>query len=188
MSVCVWHGIFTKTSHEYRLVVDNAASLIGVLVTRSPVFNTTCYASTSDHSLDPQSPEEWAALRQQAHSMLDDILDYVQALGRGQVWQSAPQECANSFEPMPQEASPLEQTHANFKRDIMPYAIGNAHPGFMGWVQGGGTPAGLVAEMLAAGSMRIAVVAIKCQLRSSVKSRVGWRSYSNSMQVPVACS
>ncbi len=103
-------------------------------------------------SLDPQSPEEWAALRQQAHGMLDDILDYVQALGQGPVWQSAPPEVRQQFfEAMPQEPTSLEQTHASFKRDIMPYAIGNAHPGFMGWVQGGGTPAGLVAEMLAAG-------------------------------------
>ncbi|MDQ6965063.1 MAG: aminotransferase class V-fold PLP-dependent enzyme, partial [Mariprofundales bacterium] len=31
------------------------------------------------------------------------------------------------------------------------YGVGNSHPGFMGWVHGGGTPVGMVAEMLAAG-------------------------------------
>jgi glutamate/tyrosine decarboxylase-like PLP-dependent enzyme len=36
-------------------------------------------------------------------------------------------------------------------RDIVPYSTGNAHPGFMGWVHGGGTPVGMLAEMLAAG-------------------------------------
>jgi glutamate/tyrosine decarboxylase-like PLP-dependent enzyme len=36
-------------------------------------------------------------------------------------------------------------------RDILPYSVGNAHPGFMGWVHGGGTPVGMLAEMLAAG-------------------------------------
>ena len=36
-------------------------------------------------------------------------------------------------------------------RDILPYAAGNVHPGFMGWVHGGGTPVGMLAEMLAAG-------------------------------------
>jgi len=35
-------------------------------------------------------------------------------------------------------------------RSILPYAVGAAHPGFMGWVHGGGTPAGILAEMLAA--------------------------------------
>ncbi|MDF1485239.1 pyridoxal-dependent decarboxylase [Ramlibacter sp. H39-3-26] len=34
---------------------------------------------------------------------------------------------------------------------VLPYAAGNAHPRFMGWVQGGGTPVGMLAEMLAAG-------------------------------------
>ncbi len=36
-------------------------------------------------------------------------------------------------------------------RYILPYAAGNVHPGFMGWVHGGGTPVGMLAEMLAAG-------------------------------------
>jgi glutamate/tyrosine decarboxylase-like PLP-dependent enzyme len=36
-------------------------------------------------------------------------------------------------------------------REVLPYAQGNVHPGFMGWVNGGGTPVGMVAEMLAAG-------------------------------------
>ena len=35
--------------------------------------------------------------------------------------------------------------------EILPYSVGNAHPGFMGWVHGGGTPVGMLAEMLAAG-------------------------------------
>ena len=35
--------------------------------------------------------------------------------------------------------------------EVLPYAQGNVHPGFMGWVNGGGTPVGMVAEMLAAG-------------------------------------
>jgi len=33
---------------------------------------------------------------------------------------------------------------------VLPYAVGNAHPGFMGWVHGGGTPVGMLTEMLAA--------------------------------------
>jgi glutamate/tyrosine decarboxylase-like PLP-dependent enzyme len=45
----------------------------------------------------------------------------------------------------------LAQAHAIFMRDVLPYAGGNLHPGFMGWVQGAGTPVGMLAEMLAAG-------------------------------------
>jgi len=45
----------------------------------------------------------------------------------------------------------LRDVHARFVSSILPYSSGNAHPGFMGWVQGGGTPVGMLAEMLAAG-------------------------------------
>jgi aromatic-L-amino-acid decarboxylase len=34
---------------------------------------------------------------------------------------------------------------------VLPYGSGNSHPGFMGWAQGGGSPVGMLADMLAAG-------------------------------------
>jgi glutamate/tyrosine decarboxylase-like PLP-dependent enzyme len=37
-----------------------------------------------------------------------------------------------------------------FRELILPYATGNVHPGFLGWVHGSGTPTGMLAEMLAA--------------------------------------
>jgi glutamate/tyrosine decarboxylase-like PLP-dependent enzyme len=37
-----------------------------------------------------------------------------------------------------------------FRGRIMPYATGNIHPRFFGWVHGAGTPLGILAEMLAA--------------------------------------
>jgi len=41
--------------------------------------------------------------------------------------------------------------YREFSDFIVPYATGNVHPGFMGWVHGGGTAVGMLAEMLAAG-------------------------------------
>jgi aromatic-L-amino-acid decarboxylase len=52
---------------------------------------------------------------------------------------------------LPQEPASLASIHHTFMRDILPYSVGNAHPGFMGWAHGGGTPVGMLAEMLAAG-------------------------------------
>ena len=84
--------------------------------------------------------------------MLDDILDYTEHLRDRPVWQPIPDQARNGFlTTLPYKATPLSQLHARFMNDIMPYAIGNSHPGFMGWVQGGGTPVGMVADMLAAG-------------------------------------
>lgn len=101
--------------------------------------------------LDP-APDDWSALRQQAHRMLDDILDYQQHIRSRPVWQAAPDAVRARFqEGLPHAPGDLAALHARFMDEILPYAVGNAHPGFMGWVHGGGTPVGLLAEMLAAG-------------------------------------
>jgi glutamate/tyrosine decarboxylase-like PLP-dependent enzyme len=84
--------------------------------------------------------------------MLDDILDYTENIRDTPVWQPAPQRVRAGFrQALPQKPSDLALLHKTFMRDILPYSAGNAHPGFMGWVQGGGTPVGMLAEMLAAG-------------------------------------
>lgn len=84
--------------------------------------------------------------------MLDDILDYLEHIRERPVWQPIPPDVRGLFrQALPQEPSDLATVHEMFMRDILPFAVGNAHPGFMGWVHGGGTPVGMLAEMLAAG-------------------------------------
>lgn len=100
-------------------------------------------------SLDP---EDWQALRAQGHRMLDDMLDYLEHIRARPVWQPIPPEVRADFkQPLPQHPSELSDVHETFMREVLPYAVGNAHPGFMGWVHGGGTPVGMLAEMLSAG-------------------------------------
>jgi glutamate/tyrosine decarboxylase-like PLP-dependent enzyme len=101
---------------------------------------------------DTLDPADWPAFRAQAHRMLDDILDYQMRIRERPVWQPIPEEVRDSFrETLPHAPDELAAVHDIFMREILPYAIGNAHPGFMGWVHGGGTPVGMLAEMLAAG-------------------------------------
>jgi aromatic-L-amino-acid/L-tryptophan decarboxylase len=97
-------------------------------------------------------PADWQAFREQAHRMLDDMLDYVRDIRDRPVWQPAPDEVRARFRAeIPEAPSSLADVHGEFLRDILPYAAGNVHPGFMGWVHGAGTPVGMLAEMLAAG-------------------------------------
>ena len=104
------------------------------------------------HSGETLDPTDWTAFRAQAHAMLEDILDYTQHLRQRPVWQPIPNEVKERFvEKLPAHGSELSGLHQRFLTEIMPYSIGNSHPGFMGWVQGGGTPVGMVADMLAAG-------------------------------------
>lgn len=84
--------------------------------------------------------------------MLDDMLDYMEHLRERPVWQPIPNEVRSVMdEALPQQPADLATVHQAFMRDVLPYAVVNSHPGFMGWVQGGGTPVGMLAEMLAAG-------------------------------------
>lgn len=97
-------------------------------------------------------PADWAALRAQGHRMLDDMLDYIEHVRARPVWQPIPDDIRLSLrEPLPAAPADLSAVYDIFKHSILPYATGNTHPGFMGWVHGGGNPAGMLAEMLAAG-------------------------------------
>jgi glutamate/tyrosine decarboxylase-like PLP-dependent enzyme len=110
------------------------------------------YQNQLNRNQDTLDPSDWQDLRAQGHRMLDDMLDYLEHIRERPVWQPIPAEVRGLFhEALPQEPTDLASVHASFMRDILPFAAGNAHPGFMGWVHGGGTPVGMLAEMLAAG-------------------------------------
>jgi len=103
----------------------------------------------TDNSLDPA---DWDATRDQAHRMLDDMLDHIRHIRDEPVWQPMPQEKREEFRaPLPHGPQALEDIHAEFLSSILPYGSGNTHPRFMGWVQGAGTVPGMLADMLAAG-------------------------------------
>src|ERR1700730_545419 len=100
-------------------------------------------------SLDPS---DWQGLRAQGHRMLDDILDYVENIRARPVWQPIPDGVRAHFHAaVPTAPTDLATVHDEFMRYILPFATGNSHPGFMGWVHGGGNVPGMLAEMLAAG-------------------------------------
>jgi glutamate/tyrosine decarboxylase-like PLP-dependent enzyme len=97
-------------------------------------------------------PSDWPAFRAQGHRMLDDMMDYLEHIRERPVWQPIPPEVRAVFRgSAPAEPNELAAIHDTFMHDILPYAVGNSHPGFMGWVHGGGNPVGMLAEMLAAG-------------------------------------
>jgi glutamate/tyrosine decarboxylase-like PLP-dependent enzyme len=101
------------------------------------------------NSLDPI---DWEDLRRDGHRMLDDMFDHIRTLREQPLWRAPPRGELNGItEPLPRAPMELRDVHAQFVKSVLPYSSGNAHPGFMGWVQGGGTPVGMLAEMLAAG-------------------------------------
>jgi aromatic-L-amino-acid/L-tryptophan decarboxylase len=100
-------------------------------------------------TLDPQN---WDDLRAQGHRMLDDMIDYIADIRKRPVWRPIPDEVRARFRTeLPQGPGDLGEIYREYSDFIAPYATGNVHPGFMGWVHGGGTAIGMLAEMLAGG-------------------------------------
>jgi len=107
------------------------------------------HAPIAETALDPT---DWAELRAQGHRMLDDMVDHLAGLAGQPLWQPAPAAVRAAFDaPLPEAPTDLADVHVDFQTLVLPYGGGNLHPGFMGWVQGGGTAAGMLAEMLAGG-------------------------------------
>src|SRR5690242_7382305 len=116
----------------------------------SPSSTTTTLSP--EISLDPQSPQEWAELRQLGHRMVDEMLDYLRTVRERPVWRPVPPEVrAQLAGPAPRKPAAAAHVYEEFKRDVLPYPTGNIHPRFWGWVIGTGTPVGMLADMLASG-------------------------------------
>jgi aromatic-L-amino-acid decarboxylase len=108
--------------------------------------------SQADSKAVSLDPGDWDDLRAQGHRMLDDMFDNLETVAERPLWRApTPDQRARYRTGLPRAPGRLEDAHAQFMADVAPYGSGNRHPGFMGWVQGGGTAVGMLAEMLAGG-------------------------------------
>ncbi len=108
--------------------------------------------SIADRKAVSLDPDDWTDLRMQGHQMLDDMFDNLAGLRDRPLWRAPTSQTRARYRvELPRAPGRLEDAHAQFMADVAPYGSGNRHPGFMGWVQGGGTAVGMLAEMLAGG-------------------------------------
>jgi glutamate/tyrosine decarboxylase-like PLP-dependent enzyme len=99
-------------------------------------------------SLDPA---DWGATRALAHRMLDDMIDWLTTARDRPVWRRMPDELRAELRVgLPQSGQPMEDVYQDFRRFVLPYSSANEHPRMMGWVNGGGNAAGILAELLTA--------------------------------------
>jgi glutamate/tyrosine decarboxylase-like PLP-dependent enzyme len=98
-------------------------------------------------SLDP---ENWSETRALGHKMLDQLFDDLETVRSRPVWQRLPDSAKASLTvPAPKNPQSLESVYSEFRQNVEPYALGNRNPKFWGWVIGGGTPVGVLGDMLA---------------------------------------
>ncbi len=100
-------------------------------------------------SLDPA---HWSEVRALGHRMLDDLFNELEGIRQEPVWQPMPDSVRGAWDqPLPCAGLPMAEVYDEYRRLLAPYAVGNRHPRFFGWVHGAGTAVGVLAEMLAAG-------------------------------------
>lgn len=128
------------------VVLERAGHL---MMAEHPQATLGALADALDSGLDPF---DWEGLRAQAHRMLDQSLDFIRDVRRRPVWKPMPAEVRAAFDaPPPRARQDLAAIDHEFRTLVEPFGPGNIHPGFMGWVHGGGTAEGMLAEMLAGG-------------------------------------
>jgi aromatic-L-amino-acid/L-tryptophan decarboxylase len=107
----------------------------------------------SDDNLASLDPTDWGAARKSAHRALDKILDHVEGPRAASGWKPVPAAVKERMRgsELPEEPSDLDELIDLVIRDVLPYSMGNSHPGFTGWFIGAGNFAGLLGEFFAAG-------------------------------------
>ncbi len=96
-------------------------------------------------------PADWSALRTAFHTAVDDGLAHLEGALDAPVWVPPPASAKAALrEPLPQAGQPVAQVYAAFKAHMLPYGVGNVHPGFFGWVHGAGNAEGVLGELMAA--------------------------------------
>jgi glutamate/tyrosine decarboxylase-like PLP-dependent enzyme len=94
-------------------------------------------------------PQDWSATRALGHRMLDEMIDWLASSRERPVWRQMPQNLRAALrETLPHGAQDVEAVYEDFRRLILPFSSANEHPRMMGWVNGGGSAAGLLAELL----------------------------------------
>jgi glutamate/tyrosine decarboxylase-like PLP-dependent enzyme len=97
-------------------------------------------------------PADWTGVRSLGHRMLDDLFDYLEHIRERPAWQPIPAAVRARFrDALPAAPCDMAAVYRDFTELILPYSTGNVHPAFLGWVHGGGSVAGMLAEMLAGG-------------------------------------
>lgn len=93
-------------------------------------------------------PADWDQFRTDAHAALDAALDFVRDRQEQPVWRELPEVAKAVDAPLPREGEPLPALVEELQRRVLPYTLGNTHPRFWGWVNGTGTPGGVVAQAM----------------------------------------
>lgn len=112
---------------------------------------------TDSHSRDVEpieltlDPTDWDEVKATGHKVLEEMFDWLRTVRERPAWQPMPPEALAAFhQPLPRQGEGLTGAVDDFRSQVLPYPVGNVHPRFWAWVQGTGTPGGVIADMITA--------------------------------------
>ena len=95
-------------------------------------------------------PKDWNDFRKEAHRLLDACVDRLET-AREHRWQEPTDRLSSTLGgEAPKSGQSFKAVSDSLIDDIMPFATGNTHPQFFGWVHGTGLASGILSEMVAA--------------------------------------
>jgi aromatic-L-amino-acid decarboxylase len=105
----------------------------------------------SEKHYETLDPQNWEEMRELAHRMVDDSIDYLASARERPVWTPVPPDVKERLKaPAPREPSDPASVYEEFRRDILSYPMNTTHPRFWAWYMGAGTVMGALADFLAA--------------------------------------
>lgn len=109
-------------------------------------------SSEAPVEVDSLDPVDWSQFKERAHEALDLVLTQIEGIRERPVWQPPTADVVSYFsQALPPSARSMDDIVTELSEYVVPFATGNLHPRFMGWVHGAGTPFGVLGELFAAG-------------------------------------
>lgn len=97
-------------------------------------------------------PDNWEEFQRLAGDALNMMILHQRKIRQQPVWRKMPDDCRAEVAVPPQaEGESFTAVLEQFEKFVLPFPLGNGHPRHWGWVNGTGTPVGMIAELLAAG-------------------------------------
>ena len=97
-------------------------------------------------------PENWDEFSQLSHKILDDMIEHIRNIRNQQFRRATKEESTQIRVQLTDEGEGEAATYRAFARDVLPSLAYSKVPKFWGFVVGGGTPYGMLADMIQGGT------------------------------------
>lgn len=93
-------------------------------------------------------PADWDQTLQLGQTLLAELVEHLRTVRRRPAWTPLPAEAyAQLQQSAPWDGIALADVFDEFRRNVLPYGLGNIHPRFWGWVIGTGSVPGVFADL-----------------------------------------